>query len=35
MLCWCDEWPRMVDGEEYDGKQLLELANAGKNPFEG
>ena len=25
----------MVDGEEYDGKQLLELANAGKNPFEG
>jgi hypothetical protein len=31
----CDEWPRTATGEEYDGKHLLELANAGNNPFEG
>ena len=30
-----DDWPKMADGSEYDGKQLLALVRNGKRPFHG
>lgn len=30
-----DDWPVMVDGSKYDGKQLLALVREGKSPFQG
>lgn len=30
-----DDWPKMPNGEDYDGKQLLTLLRDGKSPFQG
>lgn len=30
-----DDWPSMLDGSQYDGKQLLTLVRDGKSPFQG
>ncbi|KAM3444756.1 hypothetical protein NHJ13734_001106 [Beauveria thailandica] len=29
-----DPWPKMPDGTDFDGKQLLSLVHSGKSPFE-
>jgi hypothetical protein len=34
-MAWRDEWPLMLNGESYDGKNLLTLIRAGKSPFQG
>ncbi len=31
----CDYWPKMPDGSDYDGKQLLSLVRDGNSPFHG
>ena len=31
---WREEWPLMTDGAPYDGKDLIQLAAAGKSPFD-
>jgi hypothetical protein len=28
-----DDWPKMPDGRDYDGKQLLALVRSGNSPF--
>jgi hypothetical protein len=28
-----DDWPKVGDGSDYDGKQLLQLVRSGNNPF--
>lgn len=30
-----DDWPKMPDGSEFDGKQLLTLVRNGHSPFQG
>ena len=30
-----DPWPKMSDGEDFDGKQLLRLVRSGNSPFNG
>lgn len=30
-----DEWPKMPDGNDFDGKQLLTLVRCGNSPFHG
>jgi hypothetical protein len=30
-----DEWPKMPDGNDFDGKQLLTLVRSGNSPFHG
>lgn len=30
-----DDWPKMPDGTDFDGQQLLALARSGKSPFHG
>ncbi|WEW58894.1 hypothetical protein PRK78_004362 [Emydomyces testavorans] len=30
-----DEWPKMPDGNDYDGKDLLTLVRSGNSPFRG
>ena len=30
-----DEWPKMSDGNDFDGKQLLTLVRSGNSPFDG
>lgn len=30
-----DEWPKIPDGRDYDGKQLLTLVRNGNSPFLG
>lgn len=30
---YCDEWPKMPDGSEFDGKHLLTLVQDGNSPF--
>ena len=32
---YCDEWPKMRDGNDLDGKQLLSLVRSGNSPFKG
>jgi hypothetical protein len=32
-MYYIDEWPLLPDGEEYDGKRLLELVRNGASPF--
>lgn len=32
-LYYGDEWPKMPDGTDYDGKDLLNLLRDGKSPF--
>ena len=31
----CDAWPKMPDGNDFDGKQLLNLVRSGNSPFHG
>lgn len=28
-----DEWPKMPDGRDFDGRQLLSLVSGGNSPF--
>lgn len=30
-----DDWPKMPDGTDFDGKQLLSLVRNGNSPFHG
>ena len=30
---FCDDWPKMPDGSDFDGKQLLTLVRSGNSPF--
>lgn len=30
-----DDWPKMPDGSDFDGKQLLTLVHSGNSPFHG
>jgi hypothetical protein len=30
-----DNWPKMSDEGDYDGKQLLSLVRSGNSPFHG
>ena len=30
-----DDWPKMPDGSDFDGKQLLTMTRSGKSPFHG
>lgn len=30
---FCDDWPTMPDGSDFDGKQLLTLVNTDSSPF--
>lgn len=30
-----DDWPKLLDGTDYDGKQLLTLLRNGNSPFRG
>ena len=30
-----DPWPKMSDGEDFDGKQLFRLVRSGNSPFSG
>ncbi|TVY40114.1 hypothetical protein LSUB1_G003599 [Lachnellula subtilissima] len=34
MACDDGEWPRMPDGSEFNGKQLLTLVGSGNSPFQ-
>ena len=35
IMSFRDEWPKMPDGEEYNGKELLSLVRSGNSPFAG
>ena len=30
-----DDWPKMPDDSDFDGKQLLTLVRSGNSPFHG
>ena len=30
-----DDWPKMPDGSDFDGKQLLALVRSDNSPFHG
>jgi hypothetical protein len=30
-----DDWPKMPDGSDFDGMELLKLARSGNSPFHG
>ena len=30
-----DDWPKMPDNSDFDGKQLLSLVRSGNSPFRG
>ena len=32
---WRDEWPLLPNGNQYDGKHLLDLVRSGNSPFSG
>lgn len=32
---WRDAWPSGPDGNQYDGKQLMDLVRNDNNPFQG
>lgn len=32
---WRDEWPSGVDGNQFDGKQLMDLVRNDNSPFHG
>ena len=34
-MAFRDDWPKMQDGIDYDGKQLLTLVRSGNSPFHG
>lgn len=29
----CDDWPKMPNGRDFDGQNLLALLHSGNNPF--
>ena len=31
----CDDWPKMLDDSDFDGKHLLALVRESKSPFHG
>ncbi len=35
IMCDHDEWPKMPDGTEFNGKRLLTLVHSGNSPFHG
>ena len=34
-MYYSDEWPKMADGSDFDGKQLLSLVRSDNSPFQG
>lgn len=30
---YCDDWPKMPDDSDFDGKRLLSLVQGGNSPF--
>jgi hypothetical protein len=34
-MAFRDHWPKMQDGIDFDGKQLLTLVRSGNSPFHG
>ena len=34
-MYYCDEWPKIPDGNDFDSKQLLSLVRSGNSPFKG
>ena len=34
-MAFRDDWPKMQDGIDFDGKQLLALVRSGNSPFHG
>lgn len=34
-MAFCDEWPKISNGSNFDGKQLLTLVRTGNSPFQG
>ena len=34
-MYYCNEWPKMPDGNDFDGKHLLSLVRSGNSPFKG
>jgi hypothetical protein len=34
-MAFRDDWPKMPDGSDFDGKQLLVLVRSGNSPFHG
>ena len=35
VMAFRDDWPKMQDGTDFDGKQLLTLVHSGNSPFHG
>lgn len=33
VMSFRDDWPKMPDGSDFDGKQLLSLVRSGNSPF--
>lgn len=34
-MSWRDDWPKMPDGSDFNGKDLLTLVRTGNSPFHG
>lgn len=34
LMAFRDDWPKMHDGTDFDGKQLLTLVRSGNSPFD-
>lgn len=34
-MSFCDDWPKMLDGRDFDGRNLLNLVRMGHSPFKG
>lgn len=34
-MSWRDDWPKMPDGSDFNGKDLLTLVRNGNSPFHG
>lgn len=32
-MYWRDDWPKMTDGRDFDGQNLLTLLHSGNSPF--
>lgn len=32
-IYWRDDWPKIADGSDWDGKHLLDLVWSGESPF--
>ena len=35
IMYYCNEWPKMPDGNDFDGKHRLSLVHSGNSPFQG